>query len=215
MTVTVNSIRDKLANQILNDASEARWTHEEIIEWVNEAQVVIATAVRDAKITITDISLIAGNRQSAPTDAIRILDIVCAYDGTSARTPIRRVQKQYASLINPTFYSDTAVDSVKEWYYDEGSPRTFEVYPAATTDADVEIVYNAVPSTVAEGGNLDIADHYAPSVVDYTAFRAFSKDTEDVASDLSKATGFYNSFAQSIGLKSIGDEESLPHKVEP
>lgn len=216
MATTVNSILTKLKDQILNDSGYDRWTEAELVAWINEAQVAICSAAADAKVTTNSTyALTSGFRQSAPADAIRILDVVKSSNSSDSTVkPVRRVQKTHIAAIRPNFYATTAADNVREWFYDEANPRQFEVYPPATANARVEIIYNPIPTTVSAGGNLDIADHYAPSVVDYVAYRAFSKDTEDVSPDLGRATAFYNAFASSLGLKEVGDQNKTPRSIE-
>ena len=214
MTTTVNSVVDKITDQILNDASNARWTDTEVITWINEAQLTIATLTTDAKVSVSTETLSAGVPQTAPTDAIRILDIRSSSNSVNSTVgPMRRVQKQATSIV-ADIYSATAVDNVKEWMYDSAFPRNYEVYPPASANARVSMVYNPVPSTVSAGGNIDIADHYVPSIIDWVAYRAFSKDTEDVSPDLGKSTAHFRAFALSVGHKDLGDEMGEPRKVD-
>ena len=218
MTTTVQSIVDKLSDNILNDSNNTRWSEAELLSWANEAQIAIANAVSDAVVTISDMALVAGVRQTAPSDCIRIIDIASASDDNgTTRAPIVRKQKYMAAALGRTMYSATATNLAKEWYYDDSVATSFEVYPpSAASNATVEVVYNNVPAVIANlGANITIADQYAAAIVDYAAYRAFSKDTEDVSPDLGRATAYYNAFGMSVGIKQQGDVPNDAPRLEP
>lgn len=226
MAKTAQQILDIVSDQVLNDTANTRWPQAELLEWLHEGQRVIVSLVSDAKIARGLVTLQAGSRQdletlvtSAPLSgdsAFRLIDIVRAYDSNATTSgTIRRCQKAYVNVVQRKFYTETSTTLVRDWFYDDSNPLEFEVYPPADgTDAQVEVVYNPVPTDVLIGANVDIAEHYYNALIDYIAYRAFSKDTEDVSPDLGRAQAYYTNFSVAMGLKDIGDVDHEPRKIE-
>ena len=217
MAITVQSIVDKLADGILNDSNNDRWSVDELVDWINDAQLQIATSTSDGYlVTTANVTVDSGSRQTMPADAIRLIDITNAEDGSGALYLVVRKQKLYAAVLGTAFYNTTATDRVKEWYYDDANPLEFEVYPKGNGSGGLEIVYAAHPPTLVIGSSdIGVPAHYSTAIIDYVAYRAFSKDTEDVSADLGRASAFFQAFAVGIGMKAAEDVPGEPVKIEP
>ena len=100
--------------------------------------------------------------------------------------------------------------AAETYFYDERNPKEFEVYPPQVGGEFIEVVYNAQPGDVSITGNIIIDDMYADALIDYVAYRGFSKDTEDASAELGRATAFYKAFLISAGMK-----DSVDALVEP
>jgi hypothetical protein len=125
-----------------------------------------------------------------PSDVIRLIDVVKNVSDGSAI-----YQSDYATvdMLSLTWRSATA-DSAEVYFYDERNPKQFEVYPPQAGGELIEVVYNAQPANATILGNID-----------YMAYRALSKDTEDTGLGLKKATAYYRAFLLSAGFKDAAD----------
>lgn len=79
MTIAVNDLIDDV-EELLNDTDNDRWSASELISYLNSGQRdiavrTVALKIRPAYIKTTPVKLVAGPKQSAPSDAIEILDI--------------------------------------------------------------------------------------------------------------------------------------------
>jgi hypothetical protein len=94
--------------------------------------------------------------------------------------------------------------------FDPRDPKTFWVYPPATTSAQVDILYAAYPTDIAEPadgstysavtGNISLQDVFGNSLIDYILYRAYTKDSE-YAGNLQRAQAHYASFANALGIE--------------
>lgn len=219
MTRTVQSIVTTLSDQLLNDTAQIRWTEDELVSWVNEAQLLIVSLAAEANTVRTVLNLTAGSRQTLPYQALRLIDVIRSLNSVNSTVaPVRHSQKKYVTVIQRDFYSsdpERQVNNIRDYFYEEAYPREFEVYPPARATAQLEIVYSAYPVAVTITDIITVEDAYAPCIIDYVAYRAFSKDTEDVSADLGRAQVFYNQFAIGVGAKDIGDLRGEPVNLDP
>jgi hypothetical protein len=197
----VRSILNRVA-AILNDEEFVRWEESELLEWLNDGQRVIARGpATDVYVVRDNITATAGTVQSMPSDVIRLIDVVKNVSDGSAI-----YQSDYATvdMLSLTWRS-AATDSEEVYFYDERNPKQFEVYPPQAGGELIEVVYNAQPANATILGNITIDDMYADALIDYMAYRALSKDTEDTGLGLKKATAYYRAFLLSAGFKDAAD----------
>ena len=219
MTVTVLSVIDRV-QAILQDTTGIRWpVTTELVLFINDAQREIALLKPDASAVNETVTLATGTKQSIPAAGNRLLRVVrnmsAASGGTGARS-IRLVSRdildsQTPSWHDPTITGDAAhTNVVKHYVYDEQNPRNYYVYPGVSGNAYIEIVYSANPAAVTQSGNLSIPDIFANAVVDYTLFRAYTKDAE-YASNSQRAATHYNLFINSVTGKGQIDAITTPN----
>jgi hypothetical protein len=146
--------------------------------------------------------------QSLPEGGIRLVDVVKNIsDGSSIR------QSDYAMFdMLGSDWRGSAPGLAENFFYDERNPKEFEVYPPQVGGERIEVVYNAQPGNASVTGDIIIDDMYADSLIDYIAYRGFSKDTEDSAAELNRATAFYRAFLHGAGLKDITDAAIEPRR---
>ena len=150
MSVSVQSVIDRV-QVTLQDTTGVRWpVANELVLWVNDAQREIALFKPDASAQNETITLVAGTKQSIPSNGNRLLGVVrnmsAASGGTGSRS-IRLVEREVLDAQTPTWHdpasSGDAAHSavVKHYVYDDSNPRNFYVYPGVAGDAYVEIIY--------------------------------------------------------------------------
>ena len=231
MTVAVNDIISR-AQSTLQDNTAVRWLSAELVNFINDAQREIALLKPDASAANTTLQLNGGTKQTIPSDGNRLLRVVRNMDGTSASSPggraVRLVQREVLDSQSPTWHdandaatsgSDAAHGTiVKHYIYDEQNPRNFYVYPGITgtegssASAYLEIIYSKNPAAVSAGGNISIPDIFANAILDYTLFRAYTKDAE-FAGNATRANTHYNLFINSVTGKGRIDVVTSPNAV--
>ena len=206
MATTVRSILNRAA-ALLSDEEHVRWEESELLEWLNDGQRVIARGpATDVYVLRDNITAVAGTVQSLPTDAIRLVDVVKNVSNGSA---IHESDYATVDVLQNTWRSASA-GVAEVYFYDSSNPKQFEVYPPQSGGESIEVVYNAQPSNANVSGNITISDMYADSLIDYIVYRGLSKDTEDTATDLGKATAYYRAFLVGIGFKDTTDAAIEP-----
>lgn len=215
-TLTAQSIVDK-AEQILQDATNVRWTEAELLGWLNDGQRQIALMRPDASVTNGNITLVAGTKQSLPASGLRLLDVVrnMGVGGATAGTAVRLVDREVLDAQRPDWHSETASASIKHYVFDARNPKTFYVYPPATgTSPTVEAIYSVAPADVLIAAAITLDDIYQNPLLDWILYRAFSKDAEYAANE-QLAIKHLSAFMSALGVKSEVDVATSPSKNGP
>ena len=199
--------------RLLSDPTHVRWSVDELIDYVNDAQKQIVLLVPDAN-SRTDAFSITPNqsRQTLPTspEAIRLLRI------TRNLPDGRVVYPTLRSAIDaeiPTWHSATG-NAVEHYIYDPNADRkTFYIYPRMTQGGhQVEIVYSSIPVQVTSLANdLALSDQYINPVVDWVLYRAWAKDAE-YAGNAGLAQRHEASFYQQLGVKDQVADQVNPNR---
>ena len=143
MSVTVQSVIDRV--QItLQDTTGVRWpAASELILWVNDAQREIALFKPDASATNETVTLVDGTKQTIPSTGNRLLGVVRNMSDTAAnngvgKRSIRIVEREVLDAQTPDWHDPTVSGdaahgaTVKHFVYDESDPRNFYVYPGVS-----------------------------------------------------------------------------------
>lgn len=204
-TILASAIIGK-ARILLQDAGAVRYTDPELLGWLNDGQREIAVLTtsggRPAYTRIANVSLVAGTKQSGPTDCVAMLDVMrnMGASGTTPGAALRKMNRRSMDAILPNWHSVAATAVVQHYDVDPGSPTTFYVYPPADGTSKLEVMYAALTADVAAVGNaITLDDQYANSLLEYLLFRAFSKDNEFIG-NAEQAMFHRRTFETSIGL---------------
>lgn len=219
MSVTVQSVIDRVQTT-LQDTTGVRWpVVSELVLWINDAQREIALLKPDASAKNETVTLATGTKQTIPSGGNRLLRAVrnmsAASNGTGKRS-VRLVSREVLDAQTPDWHDPTVTGDaahtsiIKHYIYDEANPRNFYVYPGVSGNAYVEIIYSANPTTVAQGGNLDIPDLYANAVMNYVLYMAYMKDAE-YAGNSQRAANHYQIFTTSVTGKGQVDALTTPN----
>lgn len=199
------------ARIVLNDADAVRWLDTELLSWINDGQRVIALVRPDASVSNTTVTLAAGTKQTIPSDGMRLLDVVrnIGADGAGGRT-VRHVDRDVLDTQNISWHTEAQSATVKNYVYDNRDPKTFYVYPPATSAAKLEIIYSKYPTDcVATSSNLAVPDIYQDPLLNYVLHRAYSKDAEFSANFQLSAT-YLQVFQAMLGIKTAKDAAFSP-----
>ena len=219
MSVTVQSVIDRVQTT-LQDTTGVRWpVVGELVLWVNDAQREIALLKPDAAAKNTTITLATGTKQDIPSDGNRLLRVVrnmSAAAGGVGKRSVRIVSREVLDAQTPDWHDPTITGDaahtniIKHYVYDESNPRNFYVYPGASGDVYLEIIYSANPATVALADNLDIPDIFANAVMNYVLYMAYMKDAE-YAGNSQRAVNHFQLFTASITGKGQLDAVTSPN----
>ena len=213
MAVTVGDIitRFRILAQD-EDSSSYRWLDSELVRWINEGYSRIVALRPDATATRKTVTLVDGPFQAF--DAIGISDAYSIIDVTRnvypSKSAIRFIDRQDLDYNIPDWHSEAQSSTIERWSMSKDVPREFVVYPPAISGSTIEIVYAADPgqhnpaSSSVGTDQIKLADSYSPILLDYVAYRAYSKDADD-SINAGRATAFASSFMAGLGVKNDAD----------
>jgi len=214
MTITAQSIIQR-ATDLLQDQTSVRWPVRELIRWLNDAQRSIVKARPDAMNTTATVTLAAGTRQDLDNMSLtpapaKLIEITRNMAATSTKGAVTLINRKILDAQTPGWHNVTSGVNVIHYMFDGRDPKTFYVYPPATTLAQLELMYSAYPTDIADvadgvtytavTGNLSLPDIYADDVLNLVMYRAYSKDSE-YAGDPNKAAAYLQMVTASLGAE--------------
>lgn len=182
----------------LKDPEYVRWSKDELLDWISEAQVAIARTPGAYSITRV-IPLVEGTKQSLPEDAWALVTVSRNFeDEETPLTPVRLVTRALLDASLPNWHFAPERQLVENYVYDERYPRVFFVYPPNDGNGLVETVYQGIPKKVtSESQELVLDDSFLPAILSYVLFRAFSKDS-DYAPGAQSAASYFQAYNQEL-----------------
>lgn len=199
MAIKVSDIITR-ATDLLQDQTNVRWPSDELLRYINDCRREIAIVRPDLYAVTTTVTLVAGTKQSLPTDGVRFLDGVrnMGADGVTPGKAVRITEREILDAQRPDWHTEAA-GPIRHFMFDERSPRTFFVYPPAAAGQKMELVYAKSPVDItATTTELTEEDIYTGAILDYVCYRAFSKDAE-YAGNNERAMMHYQQFLNAIG----------------
>lgn len=207
------------ATELLNDTGNSaasvpgnvRWSVAELLNWVSDAQRQIILMRPNANSQVTILPLVAGTRQSIPSDGWLLIKAVRNYTGLtgSPTRAIKQVQVELLDSFNPNWHADTPALQVQNYTYDILDQKAFFVYPPNNGGGFVEINYSQMPGDLVNTTDvLDLDSIYLTPMVDYVCYRAFSKDAEYADGQL--AANYYTSMSQAVLGRDQAEKEDSP-----
>lgn len=208
MSITAQSIIQRCVDA-LQDPTSIRWPVAELLRYLNDGQREVVLHRPDAMRKSAAVALVAGTRQTIPSDGLKLIDVVRNTGGT--KRAVRQVNREILDAQTPGWHGLAGVTEILHFMFDARDPTAFYVYPpAASSGASVEALYAATPTDVSEQaqgvlytavtGNISVPDIYGNALHDYIMFRAYSKDSE-YAGNAARAQAYYTLFANSLGIE--------------
>lgn len=207
MAIAAQSIIRRVV-ETLQDNTSIRWPVAELVRYMNDGQRELALYRPDSMGTSATITCALGTKQQLPTNGAKLIEVV--RNAGASKQAVRLTNREILDAQIPGWHNVTPVGEVLHYMYDPRDPRVFYVYPPATISAQLEIVYAAYPTDVAEPpdgalytdvtGNIGVPDIYANALQDYTLYRAYTKDSE-YAGNVARAQAHYGAFSNSLGAE--------------
>jgi len=183
------------------------------LDAVNDGQLEIVGLKYDAHTENVAHELVAGTRQPLPSDAVAFLRLNrnLGLDGSTPGRTITSTTKADLDSSDPYWHQARDIGEAIHYVFDDISEKYFYVYPATT--GFVELVYSQVPARLTDLAQpITLLDIYAPSLIYYLVYRAYSVDMDDVVMQ-GKAQEFYSLFANSIGTKIQNELATSPNEA--
>lgn len=202
------------ARIVLQDSSSTRWTDAELLGWLNDGQREVVLIKRDAFTSSATKALIAGSKQTTPTDAVSLVDVTrnVSSSGVPTGNTVRLIEREFLDSRYPAWHSSSQKAAVIHYVFDQRNPKEFFVYPPNTGAGYVDIVYAKVPPEIASvSGSISLDGIYANGLINYILYRAYSKDAE-FAPNQQQSIAAYGAFLQSLGLQGQNQVASVPDK---
>lgn len=211
-TTKVVDILDR-ASIILQDNTHVRYPNSELLKFFNDAQKEVVLHRPDANMVNTTFACGSGSKQSLPSAALRLVDVVRNVGGRAVTMVERRILDETL----PSWHETAAgSNGIEHFIYDPADPKNFYVYPeAASGTHSLEIVYASAPSDITisnfdtDTTTITLDDVYANAILDYILYRAYQKDSE-YAGNSQRAMMHYQSFTNALGIKTQADSAVSP-----
>lgn len=179
----------------LKDDEYVRWTEDELLMYLDEAQREIGrNPGAYTKSVIAE--LVEGTKQTLPADAFQLVTVVRNFDGEEPREPVRITTRELLDAFAPDWHFSPKRKVVENYLYEDRTPLTFYVYPPNDGTGEVEIEYSAVPPKLTKTTDtLVLRDEFETPLMMYVLYRAYTKDS-DYSAGLNLANTFFQSYVQ-------------------
>lgn len=210
------------AQTLLQDSTGVRWPVLELQGWLNDSYREAVNLRPDANTQTGEFVCVGGARQvltNTFASATRLIEVVRNTAVSSAKGAVRLVSRRVLDDQRRNWYAETQSVNIQHYMFDPRLPKEFLVYPPATSDARLEVVYASVPvahalteaqllnPSTAEVIHLD--DSFANALLDYVMYRAYSKDTE-YAANAQRAVAHYQAFQTALTGSAQSNAASQP-----
>ena len=160
--------------------------------------------------------LVTGTKQTIPLDGIQFIKAFrnMGVSGAVPGAAIRLEEQRLFDDQRPNWHMDTASAVAQRYMFDPRDPKTYYVWPPqpSTGQGQVEIVYSAVPVDILINQAIPIDDIYSMALIDYIAYRDYSKDGGNAVNAAAMAQSYLASFT--AGLSGKISNETAYHPAE-
>lgn len=197
-----------------------RWSDVELIRYLNAGIRQTITLVPEANTieTVFDTLTSRTARQSLPTGGIKFIKASRNYadDGTTPQGVVRYSEKDSLDTYDPDWEYDTTIKAdganyFEHFCHDSREPAVFYLYPPPAADNKrVGIIHSAVPTAITLVGNdIPLADEYLNALVQYTVYRAMTKEARETIPDALRQELWQN-YLTALGLKKEAEKAASP-----
>jgi hypothetical protein len=186
-----------------------RWTVDELLEWISDAQRQICLVQPNAYNVHAVVKLAAGSRQTIPADGWLLCGVYTnvAPDGVTYSRAIRPVTRHILDTQDPYWHGAPAVTAVYNYVYDVTDQRAYYVYPPSDGTGYVAMNYYGMPPEITDPTAVLALDNiWLTPIVDYTVFRALSKDNE-FAGSAQLAGLYFSAFSAAVGSRDKAEKQ--------
>jgi hypothetical protein len=188
----------------IGDTSDGvAWTNEELLNWISDGQVAISASNPGSCTEYSIYKLSPGAIQTIPDKAYALLDVTrnMGIAGTAPGATVQKIPRASLDNLYPDWHRSSPASVVKGFCYSSDSPEKFFCYPPQpkTNQGYVEVLVATTPTPVSVATqSLSISERYEPALVDYVAYRAFSRNSDN-AQYLNLAESFRVRYASATG----------------
>lgn len=216
------------AQTVVQDATGVRWPFAELLQWLNDGQREVALYKPSATAQNVIIELGQGTLQSIGSGGLALLRVIRNLK-TNATNPrvggraCRIVDREVLDSQHPLWHDSVSFPyaaEVKHFCFDDSDPTNFYVFPGNNGAGFVEAVISKSPADVIAVGDantlssynypIQVPDIYSNTLLDYTLFRAYSKDA-DYAGNAERSNNHYTMFTNALQVKRDNEMSDNPN----
>lgn len=196
-------------NFVLDDPNNTKFSLTQKIAAINSALQALVSYRPDAASYTTMMLLVAGTRQTLPSDGVRLLKVIRnrGQSGLSdAGRAIRKADMLVQDALIPDWHETTGQTVVDEYFYDSITPKDFYVYPPAPVSPviGVDISYVRVLPTITAGTDtLPVDDYFAPAIQEWMLYSLWCGDDQNP--NYAVASSHQSTFFQLLQIKAASD----------
>lgn len=196
-------------NFVLDDPNNTKFSLTQKIAAINSALQALVSYRPDAASYTTMMLLVAGTRQTLPSDGVRLLKVIRnrGQSGLSdAGRAIRKADMLVQDALIPDWHETTGQTVVDEYFYDSITPKDFYVYPPAPVSPviGVDISYVRVLPTITAGTDtLPVDDYFAPAIQEWMLYSLWCGDDQNP--NYAVARSHQSTFFQLLQIKAASD----------
>lgn len=172
-------------SETLIDTSNERWSVNELLRYVSDAQKELALLKPTVYTQIVSHRLVEGTKQTLPNNGTNLLDVKCnkGTSGTDTGLGIREIDRSVLESWFPNWRTETPNTVALYYIYDDRTPTEFEVYPPQpSVTGYVEIAYCAEPPALSSTSDeLVVAEIYDTVIINLTLAASLSKSTSAIS----------------------------------
>ena len=213
-SLVINQVRQKL-----NDPSAVTWSNTVLINALNEALQALVSYRPDAASYTAMMLLVAGTRQTLPSDGVRLLKVIRnkGVSGLSdAGRAIRKADMLVQDALLPDWHLTNGQTVISEYFYDPLLPKEFYVYPPAPVSPQigVDISYvRVLPTITATTDTFPVDDYFAPAIQEGMLYSIWCGDDEQ-SPNYGAAQDHLQTFFNLLQVKANSDIASSPRAVK-
>ena len=187
----------KKSSITLKDTGFVRWTQDELLSYLDEAQREIARMPGTYVKTIVQ-ELSAGTKQLLPADALGLLSVVRNWTEDEPCEPVRIITRSLLDAFDPHWHMSPRRRLVENYLYDDRTPMSYFVYPPNDGSGHVEVVYTAIPAKLTSPSDvLVLREEFEAPLLMYVLYRAYCKDS-DYSAGMQLASGYFTNYMSSL-----------------
>ncbi len=204
MTLLASTVLDSAAGTLL-DTAHRTWSAAELLDYLNEALRMTASAAPTMFTVQEFVVLQAGPLQELPDDGLELVDITQNFTGRV----VTQVDKGLLDEAERFWPRATQVPQVEHFTMDPRNPRRYKVFPPNDGFGQVELLYNAIPPEVADPADeISIPASYQSPLINFVLAKAYMKNSK--RQDLAKSSGYFAQWGQNLGLSASAMTAVLP-----
>ena len=213
-SLVINQVRQKL-----NDPSAVTWSNTVLINALNEALQALVSYRPDAASYTAMMLLVAGTRQTLPSDGVRLLKVIRnkGVSGLSdAGRAIRKADMLVQDALLPDWHLTNGQTVISEYFYDPLLPKEFYVYPPAPVSPQIGIDISYVrvlPTITATTDTFPVDDYFAPAIQEWMLYSIWGSDDEQ-SPNYGAAQDHLQTFFNLLQVKANSDIASSPRAVK-
>lgn len=208
----IESVSRDLDDQYPGD-EYVRWSEEELLEYLNDAEGVIVFFKPEANQQDTTFLLSEGSRQTLPSTAIEYIKPIMnmGLTGLKEGDSIYPIEGGIMDASVPGWRTSQKSATTVHIIYDRADRKSFDVYPPSNGLGYIKIVCSVLPTRLTStADSIHLSDEYLQPIKAFMLFRAHYQDSKSSGAALQRAMDSWNTFLSLLGKKDLVESKTPP-----